>query len=223
VSIAASGASIASPNPELRELLFADLDLGAATQRYAEFESMRALAAAIARGEPLAVRDRLAGVVAATPDTRIRLQALRMARTVRNGAPPDISRAVRGVVIDMAVGDGLDTLAGFDDGTARYFNHAGRVIAWDAPDPEIDGLVRDLLVAGQRVADVTGPLDGPRPSPPGRDGAAIWLLTERGTHVGMGPAASLMADSLGGPVIAAGIRLMQALIRRSTGTAPFSR
>jgi len=46
---------------------------------------------------------------------------------------------------------------------------------------------------------------------------------ERGIHLGTGPAASLMADSLGGPVIAAGIRLMQALIRRSIGTAPFSR
>jgi hypothetical protein len=87
---------------------------------------------------------------------------------------------------------------------------------WDiAGDAEVGEAIRGLLAAGQAVADGTGVLEGTRPPAPGAGGAAIWVLTDAGVHLGVGPAGPLQSDRLGGPLIAAAVRLMQLLMGRS--------
>ena len=117
--------------------------------------------------------------------------------------------------MDVGFDAGIDTLAGYEDGTARYLNQGGGGIVWETADESIGASIKGLLQAGQAVAERSGPLDGPRPAAPPSGGATIWLLTDGGIHLGSGLFGALAADPLGGPVIAAATELMRLLIERS--------
>jgi hypothetical protein len=125
------------------------------------------------------------------------------------------AKCVLGVVLEVHLDDGLDTLAAYADGTARYINHGGRVIIWENSDTGVAGLVDDLLRAGQRVAELIGPWEEPRRAPPPKRHVRINMLTASGLHFGEGPLTALSADSMAGPVIAAGTVLMKSLIDRA--------
>ena len=157
------------PHPELRELLFADLAPAEALVRFAEVEPLRALADAAGRGDAPAARRQLDALLAGPGvETRLRLQAWTLARAAGIAPPADDAHVARGVVVDMGLDEGTDTLAGYADGSARYFNQSGAAVVWDAPgDAAIGAAIRQLLAAGQAIVDATGPLDGPRPPVPG--------------------------------------------------------
>jgi hypothetical protein len=201
--------------PEIRELLFADLPPLTAMETFATIPDLRDLAQAAAREDGAGARSSLDRVLEGAPESRIRLQAWSLARRVGIEPPPEEARHVRGVVVDVGFDAGTDTLAGFEDGTARYLNQGGGGIVWETQDATISAAIQALLSAGQAVADRSGPLDGPRPPLPPAGGASIWLLTEGGIHLGTGPFGALAADSLGGPVIGAATELIRLLIERS--------
>ncbi len=202
--------------PEIRELLFADLPPLGVIERFADVPDLLALANAVVREDEERARDRAAPVLAAT-ETRVRLQGWSLARRVGIEPGGETAGQARGVVVDVGLENGVDTLAGYEDGSARYLNQGGGAVVWDAEDARIGAAVRTMLTAGQAVADVTGPLDEPRPAPPGTGDGAIWILTDGGNHLAMGPFAGLAADPVAGPVIAAAIELMRLLIERSQG------
>ena len=211
--MADSGGGVALP--EVRELLFADLPPLTAIETFAAAADLRDLAQASAREDEAGAREILARIVDGTTESRVRLQAWSLARRVGIEPPPDDARRVRGVVVDVGFDAGTDTLAGYDDGTARYLNQGGGGIVWETVDESIGVSIQGLIQAGQAVAERSGPLDGPRPPAPPSGGASIWLLTDGGIHLGSGPFGALAADPLGGPVIAAATDLMRLLIERS--------
>ena len=204
--------------PGIRELLFADLPPLTAIETFAAVADLRDLARAAAREDEALAHEILTRIVDGTTESRVRLQAWSLARRAGIEPPSDDAGRVRGVVVDVGFDAGTDTLAGYEDGTARYLNQGGGGIVWETADQAIGAQIRALLEAGQAVAERSGPLDGPRPPAPPSGGASIWLLTDGGIHLGTGPFGALAADSLGGPVIAAATELMRLLIERS-GTA----
>ncbi len=133
------------------------------------------------------------------------------------GEVPDnnIGSKVYGVVIEVALEQGLDILVAYEDYTARYFNYSGAAIVWDKPDNSLNESIASLLSIGQTVVDRIGPWDNERPKPPERGNVRLNFLTPRGLHFGEGPFNLLSKDPMGGPVIAAGIKLMQQLIEKS--------
>jgi hypothetical protein len=204
------------PHPELRELLFADLDPATARQRFGAVESLRTLADAAVAGDRRSVAAGMTRVLGDRPETRTRLQAFTIARAAGVAPPPDEADVARGVIVDMGFDEGTDTLAGYEDGSARYFNHAGAAVIWDARgDADIGLAIRALLEAGQAIAEATGLLEGRRPGPPDAGTAAIWVLTDAGIHAGIGPAVGLSSSPLGEPIIDAAVRLMTLLMDRS--------
>ena len=200
--------------PEIRELLFADLPPLTAIETFAAVPDLHDLAQAVAREDEAGARDRLDHVLEQTTESRIRLQAWSLARRVGIEPSPEDARHVRGVVVEVGFDAGTDTLAGFEDGTARYLNQGGGGIVWETQDETIGAAIGALLATGQAVAERSGPLDGPRPPVTPAGGASIWLLTDGGIHLGTGPFGALAADGLGGPVIAAATELMRMLIER---------
>ena len=201
--------------PGIRELLFADLPPLTAMETFAEVADLRDLAHAAAREDEPGAHEILARIVEGSTESRVRLQAWSLARRAGIEPPPDDARRVRGVVVDVGFDAGTDTLAGYEDGTARYLNQGGGGIVWETADETIRASIQGLIRAGQAVAERSGPLDGPRPPAPPSGGASIWLLTDGGIHLGSGPFGALAADPLGGPVIAAATELMRLLIERS--------
>ncbi len=130
---------------------------------------------------------------------------------------------MRGVVVEMGLDLGVDAVAGYDDGSARYMNQAGGGVFWDGrstPDVAIVAGVDTLLAAGQAAVDANVPLAAYRPGPPPHGAAMIALLTEGGMYFGAGPADVLSRDPYGGPVIAAAIDLMVALVDVSQKQGP---
>jgi hypothetical protein len=206
---------MADPLPDLRELLFADLPPLTVLEQFAAAPDLHELAGAVAREDEERSRALLDRVLSGTAETRIRLQAWSLGRRVGIEPTADDARRARGVVIDVGLDGGLDTLAGYEDGTARYLNQGGGAIAWEARDPSIDQAINALIVAAQAVVERSGPLDGPRPAAPPAGYAALWILTDHGIHLGAGPFQTLAMDPLGGPVIATGTDLMRQLIERN--------
>ena len=211
------------PNPELRELLFADLPPDRARTSFgAAGDSghvVIALADAASGHDAVAAAAALAELAAMKPETRLLLQAWSLARAA--GVPPDDdAKDVLGVVVDMGLDEGLDTLAGFADGSARYLNHSGAAVIWDVPDMTVGQLVRGLLDAAGAIAVMTGVVEGARPEPPGPGGAMISVLTLGGIHVGAGSASALSADPWAGAVISAAVELMAELVRRASTAGP---
>ena len=216
------------PLGEIRELLFADADVAGVRRMFKPDpggdgpdigSALLALAAAAEAGDVDGAGSQLRLLLGSGPETRVRLQAWALAR--RAGVPlAGDAHRIRGVIVDMGLEEGVDTVAAYEDGSARYLNQAGGGIFWDvgqADGGDVRGAIAALLEAGQRVVDATGPLDEARPDPPSNGVAQIWLLTDGGIHLGMGPADLIGRDSLGGPVLGAAFQLMTTLMARTQG------
>ncbi|RPH72182.1 MAG: hypothetical protein EHM78_04200 [Myxococcaceae bacterium] len=204
----------------MRELLFGDI----APDRWPErddlteepwrsfIEARRALGA----GDRGAAIARLRTVLEQPDlDSRQVLQAWHALRLAGSPPPAELAKRVEGVVVEVGLEGGLDLLAAYRDLSARYVSFSGAAIIWEHPDRSLDGDIETLLSAGRRVVAAIGPWERPRPRPPGMGEVRINFLTPSGLHFGQGPYQNLASDGLGGPVLAAAIRLMQALIGKA--------
>ena len=113
---------------------------------------------------------------------------------------------VWGVVVEVGMSGGLDLLAAYANGTARYYNYSGRAVVWEDVDPAIDALVADVLQAAVKILPYIGLSSEPLRSPPGTSSARLSILTPDGFAFGEGPLEVLgrdqMASSLLGPATA---------------------
>lgn len=214
----------AAPGPDLRELLFGDMPPAAwaASGAGEPWVRFRTAADALARGDRARAEQALAAVLAMPGlEARHYLEAWTALRGL-GIMPAAEAKHVYGVVLDVPANRGRDTLAAYEDGSARYLNYSGRAVVWDAPgtDAEIDARVGALLAAGGALVTRIGAWPGARP--PLRPGQArISLLTPSGLHFGEGALAALSGDPLAAPVFGAGAALMQALTQRaSRGPGP---
>lgn len=122
------------------------------------------------------------------------------------GEKPDTKSAheVVGVIIEMPSGDGYDTLAAYQDGSARYLNFSGKGIFWDKKeDARVRALCQsfiDSAVPSGNRAQVRTSLSLPK------GGGQVTLLTRSGPYLIKNPPQS---------VINAGAGLMMELIKRT--------
>lgn len=116
------------PADDMREFLYGDVPVALWAGHDLAFGSVRE---ALARGDGARARAALHAIVS-TPDRPARdyLQAWQELRAL--GEVPEEPTQVYGVVVDMPVGRGLDTLAAYQDGTCRYLNHSGKILIWEA-------------------------------------------------------------------------------------------
>jgi hypothetical protein len=152
-------------------------------------------------------------------ESRHYLQAWHFLRELGESPTDGDAKRLHGVVVEVALDEGLDIVAAYADHTARYLNYSGAAIVWERPNESLDQAIDSLLAAGRMVAAQIGPWEGPRPAAPPKGQVRISMLVPSGLHFGQGPFDALSGDPLGGPVIAAAMQLMQSLITRTeTGT-----
>jgi hypothetical protein len=125
-----------------------------------------------------------------------------------------------GTVVEVGMAEGLDVVAAYEDGTARYINYSGKLIVWETSTSPSDMLIRELMDASQKVVDVIGPWDRERLGPPKTGNVRMTFLVSDGLYFGEGPFDDLARDPMGGPVISSAAELMNFLIGNS---APQSR
>jgi hypothetical protein len=125
------------------------------------------------------------------------------------------AKTLLGVVVEVALDEGLDLVAAYADHSARYINYSGAAVVWERADRSLDRAIDDLLAAAGVILEQIGPWEGPRPEPPPSGQARLCMLAPGGLFFGQAPLQALMTDSLAGPAMTAATRLMQALIEKA--------
>jgi hypothetical protein len=136
-------------------------------------------------------------------ETRIHLWVWSALRELSEQPDSKAGTEVLGVIVEAPMDGGYDTLAAYQDGTARYLNFSGRGIFWDAPDAFINGLCLALLSSTVPVSSRAKPRTSillPQ------SGAQVTLLTRSGIYAISDPPR---------PVVKAAADLMTELIRQA--------
>ncbi len=150
-------------------------------------------------------------------ETRFKLIAANLLAARGN---PYGSRRIYGVIVEVGMDEGLDVLAAYDDGTARYINYSEKLIVWDTKTAESSALVADLFSAAQSVVDQIGPWEGNRLPPPVSGNARLTFLVSDGLYFGEGPFEMLAGDPMGGAVINSAAKLMGFLVENALDQSP---
>lgn len=205
-------------NAAIRDTLFGDMPISAWTGNQSRDEPwvrFQEVEKHLQSGSPQLAEQRLRQILD-TPDLESRhyLQAWHFLRSLGVNPPEETAKDVWGVVVEVAMPDGVDIVAAYADRTARYFNYSGAAVIWEHPDASLDEEINTLIGAGQAIVRNIGPWEEERPGVPSQGQARVNMLTPSGLHFGQGPLNALANDAMGGPVIKAALDLMQALIRK---------
>lgn len=200
---------------DVRELLFGDVPLETWAASSGSGEPWGSFAQAqqsLARGDRATAVQELQKIVSMPGlESRHYLEAWHALRA--NGIAPaaDEAKHLLGVVVDVHLDSGLDTLAAYEDHAARYLNFSGAGVIWERPDDRLDAAIDRLLDGGRFILDNIGPWEGDRPPAPRKGNVRISLLTPRGLHFGEGGMDVFIRDPLAAPTFQAATLLMQAL------------
>jgi hypothetical protein len=115
------------------------------------------------------------------------------------------------VIVEVGLDGGLDVLASFEDGTARYINQSGKMIIWEKTDPTFLALREDLFAKSEKTVSQIGPWNQPRRPFPTTGNVRITFLVSDGLYFGEGPANVLFNDPMGKPVLDAAAQMMKYL------------
>jgi hypothetical protein len=205
----ADSPKVGSEADVIRQGLFASQPMNVVVQRlkldgtpgpFQTFADAAALAKSGKKGE---AKSRLHSILGLPNlETRIQLWVWSALRELGERPDPKSGKEVLGVVVEMPMQGAYDTLAAYQDGSARYLNYSGAAIFWD----EHDAAVRSLC---QRLIDSTIS-ESPRSLPRQdtmlpKSGSQVTLLTRSGMYVISEPPQS---------VVAAGSALMLELMQR---------
>ena len=136
-------------------------------------------------------------------ETRIQLWVWSALRELGENPDPKSGKEILGVVVEVPMRGAYDTLAAYQDGSARYLNFSGAAIFWDVHDAKIDSLCHRLIDS----AIPESPRSIPRHDPMlPKSGTQLTLLTRSGMYVISEPSQGVMS---------AGSALMLELMQRA--------
>ena len=141
-------------------------------------------------------------------DPRVKILAYN--RLLTAGHKPE-KKELLAVIVEVGLENGLDVLASFNNGTARYINQTGKILIWETTDPTSTGLTKDLFAKSQQIVHQISPWDKPRRPCPAKGYVRISFLVSDGLYLGEGPMNTLFSDPLAGPALGAATQLMKYL------------
>jgi hypothetical protein len=151
-----------------------------------------------------------------TLDARLRILALNSRRSL--GQAP-AAKELLGVIVEVGLEGGLDVLASFRDGKARYINQSGTILIWDTiTDARANELTADLFAKSEPIIGQIGPSDKPRKPHPFPGSARITFLVSDGFYFAEGQGETLFHDSIAGPALTTASQLMRYLISKSVSS-----
>ncbi len=148
-------------------------------------------------------------------ETRVRILAYNQLRAA--GQKID-KKDLQAVIVEVGLENGLDVVASFRDGTARYINHTGKMIIWETADHQSNLITVQLFQESAKVIQQIGPWNQPRRPHPTKDMVRITFLVSDGLYFGEGPVNDLFKDQLAAPALMAATRLMQYLTEKVIAT-----
>jgi len=118
-------------------------------------------------------------------ETRIQLWVWSALRELGKQPNANLRKEILGVVIEVPMRGAYDTLAGYEDGSARYLNFSGKAIFWDKPDASIKLLCERLIAS--TIPESSGAVLRKDTVLP-KSGTQVTLLTRSGMYVIAEPA-----------------------------------
>ena len=119
-----------------------------------------------------------------------------------------------GVIVEVGLEGGLDVVASYNDGSARYINQTGKMIIWETWDAVSISLTKDLFEKSAAIVAWTGPWDKPRRPFPAKGMVRISFLVSDGLYFGEAPANLFFNDPLAKPALLSAAALMQFLTEK---------
>ena len=142
-------------------------------------------------------------------ESRLRVLAYNRLRADGRAVP---DKQLLGVIVEVPLQQGLDTLAAYADGRVRYLNQADKAAIIEDGAPEVEALARELVAASQGLVNKIGPWEKKRLAPPKPGNVRITFLVSDGLYFGEGPFEALQQDAMGGPILAKAAQLLQAVV-----------
>lgn len=161
--------------------------------------------------KPAKLKDLQRLAESASAESRLRILAFNALRQ-RKVMPH--KKVLLGVIVEVGLEHGLDTLAVYRDLRARYINQSGKLLIWETRKPEIDAGIRKLFQEAQPIIEKIGPWGKPRLPPPPAGQMRLTFLVSDGLYFGEGTMRSLSRSPLAGPVVTAATELLFALTRQ---------
>lgn len=153
-------------------------------------------------------------------NTDPRIKVLACNKQLVNGLKPD-KKELLAVIVEVGLENGLDVLASFSNGTARYINQTGKILVWEtATDTTANELTNDLFARSRQIVNQIGPWDKPRKPHPAKNNTRITFLVSDGLYFGEAPTDVLFSDPLAGPALTSATRLMHYLTEKSLEKSP---
>ena len=123
-------------------------------------------------------------------------------------------KEILAVIVEVGLEKGLDVLASFNNGTARYINQTGKILIWDTTDETSIKLTNELFLKSQDIVNIIGAWDNPRRPYPTKGNVRISFLTSDGLYFGEGPISVFFKDPLASPAIIKATELMKYLTEK---------
>ncbi len=140
-----------------------------------------------------------------------RIRALAFNRLRENSA--DVApKHLFGMIVEVPLDGGLDTLAAYEDGSVRYINRSGKMSIFETEIPPLADTVKALLTGGQGIVDAIGPWEEPRLPAPSDGNVRMSFVVSDGLYFGEGPYDDLMRDHMATPVMRAAGNLLVAVV-----------
>jgi hypothetical protein len=108
-----------------------------------------------------------------------------------------------GVIVEVGMDEGLDVLASFRDGTARYINHSERMLIWETTDQTSSEITTQLFRESANIVQRIGPWD------------KLTFLVSDGIYFGEGEINSFFNEPLAAPALQSATALMQYLTSKA--------
>jgi hypothetical protein len=144
-------------------------------------------------------------------ESRVRALAFNLLRANGSSVP---RKQYLGTIIEVPLPEGLDTMAVFSDGGARYINHSGKVIVVEGKPNPFDEEIAAVIENSQPIVAAIGPWDKERLPPPVEGNIRLSFLVSDGLYFGEGPMDVMQQQPIAAPLISAATRLLVRLVEQ---------
>lgn len=131
---------------------------------------------------------------------------------LRKRGYPIASKELLGVIVEVGMEKGLDVLASYQDGTARFIHHSGKMVIWDATDQTSNEITQQLFRDSMNIVSRIGPWEQARRPRPATHDVRITFLVSDGLYFGEGGVNVLFKDPFAAPALSSATALMQYLM-----------
>ena len=146
-------------------------------------------------------------------ESRVRMLAFRALRAAMKEVPP---KELLGTIIEVRLPGGLDTLAVFADGSARYINQAGKIIVVEGTPNAFEKEIGQVIKTSKPIVGAIGPWDKARLAAPKKGNIRMTFLVSDGLYFGEGPMDAMQRERMAAPLISAGTTLLLKLVEKTT-------